>query len=303
MRQLTVAALAKINLSLDVVGRRPDGYHLLATIMQSLELADQVRVGLNTRRGQIGLTCDRPGIPRNSRNTAFKAAQLFLEATNAAFGVDIDIVKRIPASAGLAGGSTDAAAVLFALDQLLPGCLTRPELFSIAAKVGADVPFCLQGGTVFCEGIGEQLTPLPALDQVPVLLLKPDFGLSTPWVFNHLDRNHLGQRPDHQVILDALKTKDLSRLAAHTANVLESVSLPAYPVLRHLKELLRESDASLVLMSGSGPTVFGLFDNQAACDLAMKQLIPKLPPATQLFSTRTASCGPQVITLHQEAKP
>ena len=295
MSQLAVSAPAKINLSLDVVGRRKDGYHLLSTVMQSLELADRVTVGLDMDTVGIRLTCSKPGIPLDRRNTAWRAAHSFMAAIGLEAGVTIDLEKKIPVSAGLAGGSSDAAAVLFALDQLLPGRLTRNRLFKLAGSIGADVPFCLQGATVLCEGIGDKLTLLPPLDQIPVLLCKPDFGLSTPWVFKRLDLDNLGSRPDQPAILADLQAHDLPGLGLHTANVLESVSMPAHPVLQDLKHMLKNAGAAAALMSGSGPTVFGLFPDGAACEAARQQLVRQAPPATLILATHTADHGPQIM--------
>lgn len=298
MSQLTVSAPAKINLSLDVVGRRADGYHLLSTVMQSLELADCVTVALDPGSTGIRLTCSAAGIPLDRRNTAWRAAQSFMKAIGLETGVSIGIEKKIPVSAGLAGGSADAAAVLYALNNLLPGRLARSQLFDLAGSIGADVPFCLQGATVLCEGIGEKLTLLPSLDKIPVLLCKPDFGLSTPWVFSRLDRGNLGPRPDQPAILAALQAHDLTGLSLNTANVLESVSLPAYPVLQDLKHLLKNAGASVALMSGSGPTVFGLFLDGAACETARQQMVRQAPPATLILATHTTDHGPQILDNH-----
>ncbi len=294
MRQLTVRAPAKINLSLDVVGKRDDGYHLLSTIMQSLELADLVTVRLTPDSPGIRLSCNRKNLPLDSRNTAWKAAKLFQEASGLTAGIDITLNKNIPASAGLAGGSADAAGVLFALDRLNPGLVAPTDLYAVSARVGADVPFCLHGGTVLCEGIGERLTPLPSFAGVPVLLCKPDFGLSTPWVFSRLDLKHLGHRPDQSAVQSCLREMDLPGLAKATANVLESVSLPAYPVLQTLKREICAAGATLALMSGSGPTVFGLFRNESACMQARSELPARMPAGTLVLATRTAVGGPDL---------
>lgn len=295
MKQMVIRTPGKINLSLDVVGRRADGYHLLSTVMQSLDLADRVTVGLEPGGQDIRLTCSRQGIPLDSRNTAWKAARLFLDTAGVSAGVTIYLDKQIPASAGLAGGSADAAAVLLALDRLCPDRLTRPGLFSLAARIGADVPFCLQGGTVLCEGIGERLSPLPSFGQVPVLLCKPDFGLSTPWVFGRLNLQRLGRRPDQLTVLECLRQGDLAKLSKVTANVLESVSLPVYPVLQKLKKELRAAGAAMSLMSGSGPTVFGLFYDPADCESARVRLTARCPSGILFLATRTCETGPTIL--------
>ncbi len=294
MQTLIVKTPAKINLSLDVVGRRADGYHLLSTIMQSIDLTDRITVGLDKSGQGIRLSCGRAPIPSDSRNTAWRAAALFREAADFASGLQIDIQKKIPSAAGLAGGSADAAAVLFALDLLLPGRLSRQHLFELAARVGADVPFCLQGGTVLCEGIGEKLTPLPAWEGLSVLLCKPNFGMRTPWVFSQFSLENPGRRPEQHAVAAAIQQQDLAALADATANVLESVSLVAKPELAAIKNHLTAAGAICSLMSGSGPTVFGLFNDPEACRAAKTALTAKLPHDTMLFTTRTLAAGPWV---------
>jgi 4-diphosphocytidyl-2-C-methyl-D-erythritol kinase len=302
MRQITVAAPAKINLSLDVTGRRSDGYHLLSTIMQSIDLADRVTVKIDPASASgrhIGLSCSRGGLPLDGRNTAYRAAALYLEIASLNLDLQIYIEKTIPASAGLAGGSADAAAVLYALDCLFPGQLDRPALFAAAARIGADVPFCLQGGTALCEGIGEILTPLPPLAGIPVLLAKPGFGLSTPWVFSRLNMQDLDQtgcRPAQDRVLAAVTAKDLPALAGATGNALESVSLPAYPVLRQLKSRLLEAGAAFALMSGSGPTVYGLFADAGRRDAALAAI--GADPRQEnllLVPANTVATGPRAV--------
>lgn len=292
MKSLTVRAPAKINLSLDVTGKRGDGYHLLSTVMQSIGLADRVTVSLEPRLKGIRLACGRARIPADSRNTAWRAAALFCEAAGLADGIAIEIEKRIPTAAGLAGGSSDAAAVLYALDCLLPNRVTRDQLFELAARIGADVPFCLQGGTILCEGIGEILTPQPPWPDIPVLLCKPSFGMSTPWVFSRFRLDAPGHRPDQPAVLAALATRDLSALAKSTANVLESVSLAARPELSEIKRQLTAAGAVVTLMSGSGPTVFGLFSSETACLAARDLLTAGLPADTMVITTRTIAAGP-----------
>jgi 4-diphosphocytidyl-2-C-methyl-D-erythritol kinase len=291
----SVAAPAKINLSLDVNGRRPDGYHLLTTVMQSIDLCDQVTVAHEPSGQGIAMTCDQPELPVDRFNTAWQAADFFRQAASLSGRIAISLKKQIPVAAGLAGGSADAAAVLFALDRMYPDAVSRTRLFEAAARIGADVPFCLQGGTVLCEGIGEKLTPLQALPGIPVLLCKPKFGLSTSWVFSHLDLNHLGRRPDHKRVLAALNEHDLSGLAQATANVLESVSLTAYPELQAIKDQLLSAGAALAMMTGSGPTIYALFSSQAAMEEACRNLSGCLLPEMTLVATLTAAYGPRLI--------
>jgi len=292
MATLTVLTPAKINLSLDVTGKRADGYHLLATVMQSIGLYDRLTISLDREQKGIRLSCGRAPIPSDSRNTAWRAAALFCEATGLSDGIRIDIDKKIPTAAGLAGGSSDAAAVLFALSRLLPATISHEKLLSLAAQIGADVPFCLTGGTVLCEGIGEILTPLAPWPELPVLLIKPAFGMSTPWVFSRFRLEAPGRRPDRPAVLEAVAQRDLSMLAASTANVLESVSLAARPELAEIKNLLLTAGADLALMSGSGPSVFGLFAQQADCLSARDWLTSRLPADTIVIATQTTTAGP-----------
>lgn len=309
MRQIKVAAPAKINLSLDVVGRRVDGYHLLSTVMQSIDLADRLTIAIldaddcpepdETLTPMIRLSCSRAEVPTDRRNTAYRAAEAFLAAAGLRLPIDIWIEKEIPAAAGLAGGSADAAGVLFALDRLLPGCLSRARIFELAAGVGADVPFCLLGGTALCEGIGEILTTQPAFAGVPVLLAKPAFGLSTPWVFGRLDRQEpalQAGRPGQAAVLDALARRDLAGLASATGNVLESVSLPAYPQLQDIKDQLRRTGAAVVLMSGSGPTIYGLYDQAGQRDTELARMMAD-PHAQGLWlrPANTLATGPYEV--------
>lgn len=297
MRRLILDAPAKINLSLDVVGRRDDGYHLLSTVMQSLQLADRVTLTAGLPDPGVSLMCDLPELPVDRRNTAWRAAGLFLEKTGLSAktgcGVRISIEKKIPLEAGLAGGSADAAAVLAGLDLLYPDYISQEQLFDLAARIGADVPFCLRGGTALCEGIGEKLTSLAAWEHLPVLLCKPVGGLLTSWVFSQLRMDRIDRRPDQTAVLDAIRRQNLHSLAGVTANVLESVSLPAMPELVMIKQKLLESGAELALMSGSGPTVFGLFKNQEACQAACETLRHIGLPCLALLPTVTSAFGPR----------
>jgi 4-diphosphocytidyl-2-C-methyl-D-erythritol kinase len=298
MRQLTVTAPAKINLSLDVVGRRPDGYHLLETVMQSISLADQITVQSSDESG-IQLTCDDPAVPTDSRNTAHRAALLFQEAVGrnglSGPGIKVQIKKRIPLAAGLAGGSADAAAVLFALNQLALRRLSDLDLADLALRVGADVPFCLRGGTVFCTGIGDQLMPLAAWSDVAVLLCCPDLPLLTATVFGRFDMSRPGRRPNRSTVLEAVRQQCLHDLAQVSANVLESVSLKMVPELAELKHVLRDAGAHMALMSGSGPSIYGLFSDEAACQQAYDTLTDLLRPGIRLLTCRFRAVGPTLV--------
>ena len=282
----------KINLSLDVTGQREDGYHLLETIMQSVELYDHVSVTIDPETDGIHITSDQSDLVTDEQNTCHKAALLFRTETELAGGIHIHIEKNIPEAAGMGGGSADAAGVLYALQYLCGKPLSADRLVQVAEAVGADVPFCLTGGTAFCSGIGEQIRPLPAFSGIPVLLVKPVFGVKTRWVFRHLDHERLDVRPVHAKLIRAIETADLHTLASYTANVLETVTVSAYPILSETKRRLSEKGAVLSLMSGSGPTVFGLFDDVKTCRDAAAYLQEDLGQGTRIVVTQTCSDGP-----------
>ncbi len=303
-----VMAPAKINLSLDITGKREDGYHLLKTVMQTIKLFDTITVSIEEKTNEndsiIKITADKPKFPCDSRNTCYKAAEKFIfamseEQSEEFLGTNkfllIHIEKKIPQAAGLAGGSVDAAAVLVALNNLSNQMFSEKELSQIGVRVGADVPFCLTGGTCLCEGIGEILSPITPLKEIPVVLVKPDFGVSTPWVFSRINLNYLGKRPDTQSVIDAILRKDLTSLFDNTANVLESVTLPSYPVLLDIKNALTLFGAKGAMMSGSGPTVFGVFETREQANDAAEKMneIPYFSGYTTIV-TETFDGGPLI---------
>lgn len=255
-------AHAKINLSLDVVGKRPDGYHLLKMIMQSIELADDISVDLAGET--IELTCNLPYVPVTEKNIAFKAARAFLKETGLRSGVRIHIEKRIPVAAGLAGGSTDAGAVLLALNELTGFPLSSYRLQEVGLSLGADVPFTMTGGTALCEGVGEIITPLPDFSGHRILLVKPPFGVSTRQVFGDLQIDRIHRHPHTEELTTAIGNGDPRAVAANLGNVLENVTLSRHPVLRQIKAELLRRGALGSLMSGSGPTIFGIFADDTA---------------------------------------
>lgn len=272
MDRIVLSAPAKVNWSLDVVGKRPDGYHLLATVMQAVSLSDRVEVELRPAAEGLSLACDAPGIPCDSRNTCHRAAARFLAQAGPALraGVRVRIGKRIPESAGLAGGSADAAATLVAISRLAPGAVSPADLAEIAVATGADVPFCLFGGTALCEGIGEILTPLPALDGVPLLLLKPPFGVSTPAAFRALSLDALEDRPDTAAVCRAVAARDLAALSAAAGNVLWPVARAQHPALGDALDALGATGPAFRRMSGSGPTLFAAYADADARDRALR---------------------------------
>jgi 4-diphosphocytidyl-2-C-methyl-D-erythritol kinase len=294
MHSVEVETFAKINLTLDVIDKRADGYHNLMTVMQSVSLSDRVILRTLNETG-IRLYCSVPGIPLDRRNTAFRAAEQFLASAGIETGVTISLDKRIPIAAGLAGGSSDAAGVLAGLSALYPNRLERKQLFAIAAEVGADVPFCLTGGTVLCTGIGDIMTPLTPLGDWPVILVKAPFGISTPEVFRKYDDRHPGRRPEHEIFLPALERPDWQQMSCAAGNALESVVFQAHPQLMNIKNQLNAAGALLAQMSGSGPTMFGVFADQAAQNNAILQLRSLSASGYSLFKAQMVPAGIRII--------
>lgn len=274
--ETTVQARAKINLTLDVTGRRADGYHTVRMVMQSVALHDTIRVavtqGERKPRG-ILLTCNLPYLPVDERNLAYRAAELFYEETDALPGTcEIHIEKRIPMAAGLAGGSSDAAAVLRALAALHNVCLTDDELCAMGLKLGADVPYCLRGGTMLAEGIGEELTALSPMPHCWVVLCKPPFAVSTKDAYREMDEVSIRQRPDTKGMIRALEKGDYHGVASRLSNVMELVTAAKRRQIGEIKSFLTENGADGTLMSGSGPTVYGLFSDEGRARTAAKML-------------------------------
>ncbi len=267
MNYLEIPAYAKINISLDVLRKREDGYHELRMIMQTLELHDTVC--MEAAGEGISLECGSKWVPEDCTNTAWKAADLMKRCFGIKDGLRIRIIKRIPVAAGLAGGSSDAAAILRGINDMFELGLGHDELRKLGRQIGADVPYCIEGGTRLAEGIGEILTELPSFDGVDVVLVKPDISVSTPWVYKNLRLTGITEhdRPDTDLLVEALKQKDIKSVACNMKNVLELVTIGRYDIVGKVKKQMAESGAAGSMMSGSGPTVFGLFmDTGAAKD-------------------------------------
>lgn len=263
---MKLKAHGKINLSLDIVGKRDDGYHLLEMVMQSLDLHDEV-ILTETDKG-ITLTCNKSYVPDDSRNIAYKAAKLVMDEKNITKGVDIEITKNIPVSAGLGGGSSNAAAVLEGMNTLFDLKMSKDELMSMGLKLGADVPYFLVGGTALVRGIGEEVIPIsPFKDQI-VLLVKPSFGVSTKEAYGLFSLEKVKRHVDTLELIDALEKVDYQRISYFQRNLLENVVLRKYPILKNIKKTLKRYGASTALMSGSGPTIYGIFENQNAAENA-----------------------------------
>ena len=278
MASITVQAPAKLNLTLDVLGRRPDGYHDMKMVMQSVKLADTLTLTVEPGEG-IALSTNLGFLPLDGKNLAAAAALRLSEAAGVELGrLSIDIRKRVPVCAGMAGGSSDAAAVLRGLNELLGLGLTRPELARVGERVGSDVPYCVYGCTALAEGRGERVTALPALPHCWVVLAKPGFPVSTPELFARLDGQRVRCRPDTAGMLAALEAGDLNGVARRLFNVFEEV-LPSYrrDRVRELKQVLLRAGALGASMSGTGPTVFGLFDDPGTAEAAFEAVRPLCP--------------------------
>ena len=271
MRELKLKAMAKINLGLDVLGKREDGYHELRMIMQTIRLYDRVQLTVTEAPG-IRVKTNLSFLPVNEDNLVDRAANLLMEEFQIKKGLFINLEKHIPVAAGLAGGSSDAAAVLVGANRLFHLGLSRQELMERGVKLGADVPYCIMRGTALAEGIGEKLTPLPAPPACHVLIAKPKIHVSTKFVYGNLRANELVSHPDIDGQIAALEQNDLYGMAARMGNVLETVTIPSYPVIEDIKKEIKRMGAVNAMMSGSGPTVFGLFDDRGKARKAYEKL-------------------------------
>lgn len=269
MNSITVKAYAKINLGLDVLRKRPDGYHDVSMIMQTVNLYDTINIK-KTKFQSITVGTNLYYLPTDRRNLAYKAALLFDEIHPIRSGLNIFINKRIPVAAGLAGGSADAAAVLKGLNRLFQADLSLDELMKPGVKIGADVPYCLLMGTALSEGIGEILKPLDPMPDCYILLVKPEISVSTKHVYENLKLDNNTRHPDIPAMLNALKENDIYRLTSLMENILESVTIKEYAVIGDIKEKMMDKKALTALMSGSGPTVFGIFDDQNKAENAYR---------------------------------
>lgn len=250
---------AKINLTLDVLGKLPNGYHEIKSIMQTVNLFDLIVV--DKVESGIDIRTNLKFLPTNEKNIAYKAAKLFFDTTEISGGARILIHKNIPVAAGLAGGSGNAAAVLLALNYLFDAGLSEEKLCVMGEKLGADVPYCLVGGTVLCGGIGEKLESVEPLKKHIVLLAKPPINISTPSIYEKLDNIEIENHPDQDAVIDAIKRDDLKGISDGLVNVMEAATIGMHPMIRGIKEKMMKNGAVGALMSGSGPTVFGLFDD------------------------------------------
>ncbi|MCL0077742.1 4-(cytidine 5'-diphospho)-2-C-methyl-D-erythritol kinase [Peptococcaceae bacterium] len=266
---LKVKAHAKINLALKVLGKREDGYHEVEMVMQSLALHD--KIFLTLIRSDIELLVEGD-TPLDESNLAYKAAKAILEYSNCKQGIRIKLVKNIPAAAGLAGGSSDAAAVLLGINKLLKLGLDTEELMEIGKGLGSDVPFCIVGGTALARGRGEKIQPLPKAPKMGVVLIKPDFGVSTAQVYKRFSLDLVEKKADVNAVVEAIKKGDIKGIATAIFNDLEYVTMDMHPCLEGIKRQLEDAGALGVLMSGSGPTVYGLAFDLGHANMLAKRL-------------------------------
>lgn len=287
MRQIDLKALAKINLGLDVLGRRENGYHDVRMVMQSVYLYDNVRIERREEPG-IRLTSNLYYLPEDSGNIAYKAALLLMEEFHLPGGIQITLDKHIPVAAGMAGGSSNAAAVLFGMNRMYNLGLTQQELMGRGLKLGADVPYCIMRGTVLAEGIGEKLSVLPAMPKCTVLIAKPPVSVSTKVVYEALDAKEIVRHPDIDGLIRGLENGSLNQIAACMGNVLENVTIPLYPVIEEIKQEMLSGGAWNAMMSGSGPTVFGLFENKMTARKVQERIREKAL-AKQVYTTNVHS--------------
>lgn len=271
---------AKINLALDVTGQRDDGYHTLKMVMQTISVYDNITISAVTgtsNNNPVNLTMNKelPDKTPARQNLVYKAAMLMKEKFNIKTCFNIHLDKNIPAAAGLAGGSSDCAATLEGINKLCRLGLTEEELCQIGVTLGADVPFCIKKGTMLCEGIGEILTPLSPLPEIWLVLIKPCISVSTAYVYTHLDLPGLKHHPDIDGMVNAINTDNIKDIACCLSNVLETVTIKEYPIINEIKTFLTDNGAAGSLMSGSGPTVFGMFEDKKTASAAYKKAAEK----------------------------
>ena len=299
IKHLGLRAYGKINLGLDVVRKREDGYHEVRMVMQTVGVYDRIDLDRKKRAG-ITVETNLYYLPNNENNLAYRAAKLLMDEFGIREGLHIKLAKYIPVAAGMAGGSSDAAAVLFGVNKMFDLGLSREELMERGVKIGADVPYCVMRGTALSEGIGEILTPLPPIPQCQVLIAKPGISVSTKFVYEHLDAASLrpSDHPDIDGMIAAIRERDIYGAASLLGNVLETVTIPEYPVIAEIKDRLKSLGAVNALMSGSGPTVFGIFTSPKAAEEAYEEMrygksanLAKSVYLTNFYNTKEVSHG------------
>ncbi len=268
---MRLRAMAKINLALDVLGKRPDGYHDVRMIMQTISMYDALDIQIKKEPG-IELSTNLPYVPADSRNLAYKAADLLMQEFDIKEGLQIHLEKFIPVSAGMAGGSSDAAAVLVGVNNLFRLGLSKQELMKRGSTLGADIPYCVMRGTALAEGIGEKLTPLPSVPECFVLVGKPSVSVSTKAAYESLRLDAIDRRPDIDGMIESLKTGDLSGITSRMQNVFQPGISEAHPVIGDIIKLMEDNGAMKAIMSGSGPSVFGIYEKRKDASNAAEKL-------------------------------
>lgn len=287
MDKIELKAYGKINIGLDVIRKGEDGYHDLDMIMQTVGVYDDVIISREdgTQTYEIEVSTDADVLPNDKGNLAFMAAKVLMEAYDIKAKVKIHINKRIPIAGGMAGGSADCAAVLRGVNQLFQLGLTDEQLQEYGVKLGADVPYCIVGGTKRAQGIGEILTDLPTPPKCYVIIAKPDAFVSTKFVYSHIRPAQIENHPDIDGIIESIKAGDLYGMCEKIANVMEDVTIPEYPIIQKVKDILKSNGAVNALMSGSGPTVFGIYDDEEKAKQSMDALSGK-EFVSQLYLTK-----------------
>ena len=283
MNRIQMKALAKVNLGLDVIRRREDGYHEVKMIMQTVRLYD--RIILEKTQQGISMETNLSFLPVNEQNIAYRAAKMLMDEFHIQGGLHIKIDKHIPVAAGMAGGSTDGAAVLYGVNKIFELGLTKRQLMERGVKLGADVPYCIMRGTVLSEGIGEILTPVPSLPDCHILIAKPPVSVSTKHVYENLKLDKIEKHPDIDGMVEALRMEELHGVTQRMENVLETVTIPEHPEIQQIKDLMIKEGALNALMSGSGPTVFGIFDDREK-GMRARDILRKSSLARQTYLVR-----------------
>lgn len=271
MHKIDIDANAKINLTLDVLSKRPDGYHEVEMIMQSIDLKDHLEIELIPQK-KIKILTDCTDLPTDDQNLVYKAAALMINKFDLDAGVSVKLRKEIPLAAGLAGGSADAAAMIVGINELFDLKKSEKELMTIGKSIGADVPFCIHGGTAIARGIGEKITALSSIPELELLLVKPPYFVSTKKVYSRLDIKNISKRPDNKKVINAIENQDILQISRGLCNVLEEVTFDMYPKISEIKYWLIENGALGSLMSGSGPTVFGIFESKSDVNRAIEKI-------------------------------
>lgn len=285
MDSIRLKARAKINLGLDVLGVREDGYHEVRMVMQTVGLYDRLIIS-RIPQEDIIIKSNLNFLPVNENNLIYKAAKLLKEECGYTGGVEIDLNKFIPVAAGMAGGSTDAASTIFGINRMFNLGLAQADMMELGLRLGADVPYCIMRGTALAEGIGEKLTRLDPMPHCWLLVAKPPVNVSTKLVYDSLDMSEVNNHPDIDGIIDAIKSQDVGLIASRMGNVLEQVTIPLYPIIDTIKQDMLNNGAINAMMSGSGPTVFGIFPDEETA-LKCQAYLKEKKDARQVYITET----------------